>query len=90
MAQRSHDGQDVEHVLLINRALDDLWWIHPDVKMVMASHTWCNRGMIKNLKQAYWMKEEVDDVEFKPVEADERAYSYDTDWFIMFYGDILD
>ena len=56
---------------MIDGAPDDLWWIHPDVKMAMASHTWCNRGMTKDLEQAYQTKEEVDNVEFEPVEVNE-------------------
>ena len=50
MAQRSHDGEGVERVLLIDRALDDLRWIHPDVKMASASLTWRHREMIKDLE----------------------------------------
>ena len=60
------------------------------MKMVTTSHTWRHRGMIKDLEQAYWTKEEVDGVEFEPVEANEQASSYDVGRFIMFYGDILD
>ena len=69
MVQYSYDGQGVECALLIDGAPNGFQWIHPNVKMAMASHTWCNRGMIKDLEQAYWMKEEVDGMEFEPVEA---------------------
>ena len=54
------------------------------------SHTWRHWSMIKDLEQAYWMKKEVNNVEFKPAEADEWTCSYDVGCFIMFYGDILD
>ena len=53
MAQRSRDGQGVERALLIDGAPDDLWWIHSDVKMAMVSHTWHNKGVMKDLEQAY-------------------------------------
>ena len=46
--------------------------------------------MLKDLEQAYWMKEEVDIVEFEPIEADERACTYDVSCFMMFYDDFLD
>ena len=46
--------------------------------------------MIKDLEQTYWAKEEVDGVEFEPVEADKWACSYDVSRFIMFYADILE
>ena len=46
--------------------------------------------MIKDLEQAYWMKEKVDGVEFEPVEANKRVCSYDVDCFVMFYGNILE
>ena len=55
----------------------------------MTSHTWRNKGMIKDLEQAYQTKEEVEGMKFEPIEADEWACSYDIGWFIMFYGDIL-
>ena len=58
--------------------------------MVTASHTWHHQGMIKDLEQAHQAKEEVNSVEFEPIEANERAYSYDIDRFVMFYGNILD
>ena len=58
--------------------------------MATASHTWRHRGMIKDMQQAYWMKEEVDEVEFEPTEMVEWVCSYDVGRFIMFYGDILD
>ena len=89
MALRSRDGEGVERALLIDGAPDDLRWIHPDVKMTAASLTWRHREMIKDMEQSYRTKEAVTGVEFEPVEADERACSYDTDRFVMFYGDIL-
>ena len=58
--------------------------------MAMTSQTWHHRGMIKDMEQVYWTKEEVDRVEFDPVEANERVCSYNVDRFIMFYDDILD
>ena len=60
------------------------------MKMAMVSHTWCHRGMIKDLEQAYWMKEEVNSVKFEPFKVDKQACNYDVGCFIMFYGDILD
>ena len=45
--------------------------------------------MIKDLEQAYQMKEKVNGVEFELVEANKWACSYDVGWFVMFYGDIL-
>ena len=71
MAQRSHDDEGVEWALLIDGALNDLRWIHPDVKMATASLTWRHCGMINDLGQAYWPKEEVDGVEFELIEVDE-------------------
>ena len=35
--------------------------------MAIMSYTWRNRGMIKDLEQAYQMKEEVNGVEFEPI-----------------------
>ena len=90
MALRSRDEVGVERALLIDGAPDDLRWIHPDVKMANASLTWRHREMIKDMEQAYRAKEEVDGVEFKPVEADEQSCSYNTDRFVMFYDDILE
>ena len=90
MAQHSHDDQGVEQALLIDGAPDDLWWIHPDVKMAMTSLNWRHRGMIKDMEESYQTKEEVEGIEFEPVEADERVCSYDVAHFIMFYDDILD
>ena len=90
MALRSRDDEGVERALLIDGAPDDLRWIHPDVKMTTASLTWRHREMIKDMEQAYRKKEEVDGVELEPVEADERACSYDVERFVMFYGDILE
>ena len=90
MAQRSRDQEGVERALLIDGAPDDLRWIHLDVKMVNALLTWRHREMIKEMEQAYRAKEEVDGVEFEPVEADEWACSYNTDRFVMFYSDILE
>ena len=84
MAQSLHGDQGVEWVLLIDGALDDLQWIHPNVKMTKTSHNWRHRGMIKDMEQAYWTKEEVDGVEFEPVKAIKRVYSYDVGLFIMF------
>ena len=46
--------------------------------------------MIKDMEQAYWMKEEVNKVKFEPLEVDEWACNYDVSRFIMFYGDIVD
>ena len=90
MAQRSCDDVGVERALLIDGALDDLWWIYSDVKMVTTSLTWHHRSMIKDLEQAYRAKEEVDWVEFEPVKADKQACSYDVDHFVIFYGNILE
>ena len=89
MALRSRDDNGVERALLIDGAPDDLRWIHPDVKMTAASLTWRHGEMIKDMEQAYRTKEGVTGVEFEPVEADERACSYDTERFVMFYGDVL-
>ena len=36
------------------------------------------------------MKEEVDSMEFEPVEVDKSVCSYDVGHFVMFYGDILE
>ena len=58
--------------------------------MATVSHTWRHPGMIKDLEQAYRAKEEFDGVEFELVEADEWAFSYDVNHFVMFHGDILD
>ena len=50
MAQRSHDSEGVERALLIDRAPDDLQWIHPDVKMVSASLMLRHQEMIKDME----------------------------------------
>ena len=71
MAQHSRDERSVEWTLLIDGAPDDLRWIHPDVKMVITSHTWHNKNTIRDLEQVYQMSEEVEGLEFQLIEADE-------------------
>ena len=46
--------------------------------------------MIKDMEQAYQTKEEVDKVEFEPVEANKWVCNYDIGRLVMFYSDILD
>ena len=71
MAKRSQDKQGVDRAWLIDRALDNLRWIHPDVKLTIASLDWSNGEVIKELERNYLMKEKVDGTKFKPVEVNE-------------------
>ena len=44
---------------------------------------------IKELESSYWKNEDVKGIVFEPVKLDERACSYNTNKFVIFYGDIL-
>ena len=68
---------------------NDLGWVHPEVKMATASLHWCNSENIKELETHFRTEEEMEGIDFEPVELDERVYNYDTGRFIMFYGDIM-
>ena len=54
----------VERVCLVDEALDDLRWIHLDIKMTIISFEWCNKDTIKELEQVYRTNEEVQGLEF--------------------------
>ena len=53
MVQKSYDKKEVDWQFLLDTALDDLRWIYPNVKMIVASNKWRNKATIKNLDQSY-------------------------------------
>ena len=89
MAQRSCDEQGVKQACLIDGAPNDLRWIHPNVKMITTSFDCRNPITIKDLKSSNLINEDVEGIIFKPVELDERPYSYEINRFMIFYKDIL-
>ena len=50
ITQRSRDKSSIEQVHILDVALDDLKWIHPNVKMTMASNELHNKAIIKDLE----------------------------------------
>ena len=71
MAERSRDEQGIERAQMVEEGLDDLRWVHPKVKMATTSLHWRNPKNIKELETHFRTEEEMDGIDFKPVELDE-------------------
>ena len=87
--QRSRDEHGVKQLYLLEVALNDLRWIHLDVKIIVASNKWCNKAIIEDLEQSYRKGEAIDYITFKLAQVDEQPCCYDMNKFMMFYGDII-
>ena len=74
---------------LLDAALNDLRWLHLDVKMTMASNKWRNEAIIKDLRQTYHKKKAIDGIEFPSIKVDEWPCSYNINKFVIFNEDII-
>ena len=53
MPKQSQDEHAVERARLIDRAPDDVRWIHPDVKITTASFHWRDLNNVKEWENYY-------------------------------------
>ena len=70
MSQRSYEENGVEWTRLIKVALNNLRWIHPDVKITMTFSDWQDTTTIRDLGSSYKKNEDVKGIVFKPTELD--------------------
>ena len=70
MAKQSRDDQGGERAWIVEGGPDDLRWVHPEVKMATVSLHWHDPENIKELKTHFQTEEEMEGIDFEPVELD--------------------